>query len=1178
MKGLEAALHDHRNSVAGPCAAELPAAGMPLRFPFNFTLPWAPSRRFMIIAASCVGVIVIGMSLLWWRLMSGPISLDVATPWLTAAIEENFGGRRHIEVGRTQLERDENGRTALRVRDIVVRDADGTVVASAPGAEVGFSGKSLLAGRVRAERLSLVGAQVAVRIEQNGQLTVFAGADKRPFATAAATTGSVPAVAAPAVTSAAPQGAQRSGVDSLLAALAWIDGLSAAGLDGYELDEIGIKNGNVAIDDQRNGKQWAFNKINLSLTRSRAGELSLSLGSDDTEHPWQLLASVKPVDNGHRLINVEGRKVPLGDILVATRVLEGPFEVDVPVSATFRAQVGPDGVPERATGRVLIDAGTIGRAGTALGRVAVDRAEFSLDWDAQRRVVAVPFQILAAGNRFTLFMQAEAPREQGAPWTLGLSGGTIVLGPLSATEGEPLVANRVVVRGRFDPAKRRLDIDQGDIAAKELGVAFSGSLDYSTSDPHLGLGLAANNMTATQLKQSWPPFVNPKLRAWMLDHLLGGNVASLDIYVGSPLSHVMPGGPPIPDDGLSVKVQTRNATIRPVDELPPISAGDFAASIIGRVAKVELPRGTVELPSGRKLTMTGGLFEMTDIHAEPKMSKTRFRVEGPMPAAAELLAFERLRDASDIPLDPATARGTVTAQVLVGMPVTGEIAKGSVSYQIGADLANFAVDKFVMGQKIEGSALKVTATQEGYLLKGDVRIGGTPASIEFRKTAGEGEPEVRLQTTLDDAARSRLGFDLYGTVKGPLGVRLAGRVANGDGESRYAVDADLTQAKVDNLLPGWTKAAGRPARAAFNMTSKGKAARFDDLLVEGSGVLVRGTIETDSNGELVGASFPVFALSDGDKASLKAERANDTTLKVTMRGDVFDGRQFVKAQMAGPTSEQRARQTIPDLDVDIKLGAIAGFNGEALRNMDVRMSRRAGEIRSLSVNGRLGVDTPLIGDLRGRGSGRQVIYLETNDAGALFRFTDTYPRIYGGKMWVAMDPPSATQAPQDGQLNIERFAVRGEPALERVASSGNNGPNGTKSGVDFSRMYVEFTRQPGKLSLREGVVRGPVIGATIEGTIDYTRDDVRMRGTFVPLYGLNNMFGQIPIVGLFMGGEKEGLVGITYEVVGPPNAPTLRVNPISAITPGILRKVFEFPSASERSFNNNNVNEQPTIR
>ena len=90
-------------------------------------------------------------------------------------------------------------------------------------------------------------------------------------------------------------------------------------------------------------------------------------------------------------------------------------------------------------------------------------------------------------------------------------------------------------------------------------------------------------------------------------------------------------------------------------------------------------------------------------------------------------------------------------------------------------------------------------------------------------------------------------------------------------------------------------------------------------------------------------------------------------------------------------------------------------------------------------------------------------------------------------------------------------------------------------------------------------MRGPMIGATVDGYIDYMRDEVRMRGTFVPLYGLNNMFGQIPVFGLFLGGSNEGLLGVTYEVVGPPGAPVLRVNPISAVAPGLLRKFFEFP-------------------
>jgi hypothetical protein len=116
-------------------------------------------------------------------------------------------------------------------------------------------------------------------------------------------------------------------------------------------------------------------------------------------------------------------------------------------------------------------------------------------------------------------------------------------------------------------------------------------------------------------------------------------------------------------------------------------------------------------------------------------------------------------------------------------------------------------------------------------------------------------------------------------------------------------------------------------------------------------------------------------------------------------------------------------------------------------------------------------------------------------------------------------------------------------------------------------MRAEFTRFPGKMAIRDGIVRGPLVGATVEGNVDYTRDDVHLRGTFVPFYGLNNMFGQIPIVGLFLGGgNKEGLLGINYEAVGPPAAPRISVNPVSAITPGLLRKFVPSPGTFDPKF------------
>ncbi len=81
--------------------------------------------------------------------------------------------------------------------------------------------------------------------------------------------------------------------------------------------------------------------------------------------------------------------------------------------------------------------------------------------------------------------------------------------------------------------------------------------------------------------------------------------------------------------------------------------------------------------------------------------------------------------------------------------------------------------------------------------------------------------------------------------------------------------------------------------------------------------------------------------------------------------------------------------------------------------------------------------------------------------------------------------------------------------------------------------------------------------------MDYTNNSVHLRGTYVPAYGLNNIFGQIPLVGLFLGGPKEGLLALTFEIVGPASGPTLRVNPMSMAAPGFFRKIFEFRGAND---------------
>lgn len=1134
-------------------------------------------KRAAVAVATVIVVFVGCFGALWWRLGAGPINLDIATPWLAAAIEDNIGHGNTVEIGGTQIERAGRIRIAVRIRDIVVRDRDHAVVASAPKAEVKLSGAALLMGHLRAESLNLVDAELAIRIAPDGTVTVSAGDTAKPLATGVASkkdaglpptfprSGVPPppfatAPAGPEASQAAPQ--QATAQAGILQGLDWLDSLSMTGLDGQNLNQIGLKNGNLIVDDQQRGSKWSFENITLSLRRPSRGGVALSLGEEGAR-PWMLRATIGPAENGVRSVDIKADKVSTSNILLALRVKDLTYTADLPLTGELKGELGRDGVPTFFRGKITAGAGNIIDTDTPDYPMAIDSAEFNVEWDANRRVLVAPFKVLSGANRLTLLAHLEPPNGATNDWQLGFSGGSILLGGID--NEPPLVFNRIAIGFRFDSDHKRIVLTQADVSNGEIGVAGTGALDYS-GEPRLTLGFAGTPMSASALKRMWPTLIVPELREWVIERIERGTLQRIEIGVNSPTKNLPRKGPPIPDDGLSVNIVASGVAVRPVDGMPVVRDADLKARVTGRTATVNIGQGVADTPSGRKVTISDFVFEVPDMAPKPSPSRTRFRVDGPVPAAAEMLANDRLSDLSATVVDPNTSKGTFSATIQLGMPVKGELTKFDTTYAVTADLNGFAADKLVMNQKLEANNLKIAANNQGYQVKGDVKINGQAASLDYRKPA-EGDADVRLQATLDDASRARLGFDLSPAVSGSLPIKLSGKIAGGaEQTTKLGVEADLTAVRLDNILPGWVKLPGKSGKASFKVVPTAQSTRFEDIVIEGGGASIKGSLEVDANGDLMNANFPTYAPSDGDKASLRVERSQDGVVRGTMRGDVFDGRGFLKSAISGHSKDDKSKLKNVDFDIDVKLGAVAGFNGEAMRSLDAKMSKRNGAVKALTLSGKIGRDTPVAADLRGgRAQGnREVIYLQTNDAGALLRFTDTYTKAVGGQMVVAMEPPtSEPNTAREGLINVRDFTVKGEAQLERVAAGA---PNGTGNGVSFSALRAEFTRQNGALTIRDGVVKGPMIGATIEGSIDYPGNQVCMSGTFVPMYGVNNIFGQIPLFGIFLGGgNNEGLIGVTYEVVGTPASPVMRVNPISAMAPGLFRKIFEFNTGKQNS-------------
>ena len=208
-----------------------------------------------------------------------------------------------------------------------------------------------------------------------------------------------------------------------------------------------------------------------------------------------------------------------------------------------------------------------------------------------------------------------------------------------------------------------------------------------------------------------------------------------------------------------------------------------------------------------------------------------------------------------------------------------------------------------------------------------------------------------------------------------------------------------------------------------------------------------------------------------------------------------------------------------------------------MSGVDLKLSKRGSQIKQLQVQGRFGSGT-----LTGSMDADHRIRISSRDAGALVSFVDLYKHMEGGNLVADMTMDGDTL---NGNLEIHDFVLRDEPAIRSlvarsttVSAPGQNEAAAKRingDAVGFNRLKVEFEREGSRLQLSDATMSGPEIGLSVDGWLDYSHNRVAMNGTFVPVFALNNLFSQIPVIGAVLGGRSnEGLLAITFRSRAPP--------------------------------------------
>jgi hypothetical protein len=1109
--------------------------------------PRLPSRRRglslrgMLIAALgvCGGLAalaIVGLGALSVRLAEGPIALDMLTPRIADSLQERFEGRYSFTLGPTYLERSESG-IAIGFEGVVIRNREGRTLVDAPKGEVSLDPLALAALSVKVRRLDLVGLDLRVTMGPNGGFSV---------AGAAAPDAVGINLPAPHLPPGADLGNSGRPSPGRLGPLVWglIEGLTG---QDQALDRLGVAHGRLEVVDAATRETTVFKDFDLAFGRSGA-VAGLKVSAEGPAGRWSVAMEAQGV--GLRAFSLEVHDLNFDDLLAATGA-KLPFDATMPISAKFDIELAADKSLAAMRGRFEFGAGYLTFDNPDQAPILIDEATGGWRWDeAGQRFLIENVQLFSGESHVYLDGSLAPPSPTNPAWFADLKSNDAVLANLKAGE-RPVKLTKSVFQARYLPAEQKLVVDRFAIAGPGANGALSAEAAMTPAGPTLKLKLDMGRTPLVNIASLWPSFIVPDVRDWCVKNVRGGDIvsAALTIDWDAAAMALALKKLAVPRDSVHGEFTTRDAAVQLLPGVPLLSGLDGAGVMNGHEVSLTGKHGYVEVSPGRRIQATDLVFSIPDTSPMPlNPAFAAANVQGPADALADLISRDALRPFVGLPVDPTSVRGQFEGRLALDLKLGKTARPQDAVVHAQGSLSNLQIDKFLGAERFEQGALSVSSEAGALKIAGVGKLFGVPAVVEVNKGVGD-DGAAQLSFTLDDAARARSGFNLGAALTGPMTVRAKAPLSQKGAE----IEIDLTRAAIDNLAPGLVKPAGKPAKATFTARSNAEGTALSDIAIEAGGMSIRGAAQLASDGSFVSARLSQLKLSPND--DLKADiAAADAGLKISVRGATLDSRPIVKAlmQQGGEVGGGR------DFDLDLRVNSLTGSNKEALGQVEMSLSRHNGALTQLKAAARLG-GAPV--SLRREQGG--VVRLQSGDAGGLVRFLNIYSHLEGGGLEMVMREVDGRQV---GEAVVQDFVVRNEPGLRRLVAAGDPAAADVDASgalhinpdaAHFERMTAKFARTGSRIDLREAVIYNAQMGLTTEGYLDYGRDRMDLNGTFLPAYQVNNLVTQIPFVGLVLGGgAHEGLVGVNYRLAGSPSDPQLSVNPLSAMTPGFLRKIF----------------------
>jgi hypothetical protein len=641
-------------------------------------------------------------------------------------------------------------------------------------------------------------------------------------------------------------------------------------------------------------------------------------------------------------------------------------------------------------------------------------------------------------------------------------------------------------------------------------------------------------VTPAEILALWPVTAIPNTRRWIAENVQGGEIvgvtAALRHEPGTPLRS-------------SVRYDFNDAEVRFLKHFPPITGGQGRAVFEGASYSMVLNSGVVTAPGGDTIDLAGSVFVVPDVTKDPAQADILLRTAGPLRAGLELLdnkPFEILRKSG---FDPGLVSAEGMATSRISFALLKDIPKEEVAFRTTGVLEDVRLDGWsgTLGA-LAADRLDLAVDPDLLVVSGVARLGDVPVTGRWSQPlAAESSGESRIEATVPLSPQTlaalgvRLdGVDAAGAADAALDVALPR-----DGAASFTLTSDLAGLSLGLPGTGWSKARGTPG--AFEIAGRiGPALSVETLALSAPGL--------DATGRLVLAPDGAVASVDFDRVRLGGWIDAPITIRPGAGGGpaeiaVLGGRVDLRArpESGGGPSQGTLALALDELVLSDTL---------SLRPFTARMP---GGTASGRFDARVNGGTEISGDIVPQATGT-AFRIRSDDGGGVLDDARILPGASGGTMLLSLVPDGAPGAFR-GQMQIERTVLRDAPAAAMLLDSMSVVgllENLDAQGVHFETIDARFRIGGGLLRIDEAAAVGASLGVSLDGVYDLEGKRMDLQGVVSPLYLVNG-------IGSILTRRGEGLFGMSFRMAGPAATPTVTVNPLSILTPGMFRDIFRRP-------------------